>query len=380
LAVLILTLVLCAYVPIQQQILRHRAEKLLADIRTLQLRKSTWADAEILMKRWGAWGHYEGSCNQSECHYQINLLDPFTRLSIAPASAIELLGHLRTPFNLLGGRIAGVGATWDVRDGVVWEKQFAMMLEAPQPNLFGANPYPRMILTYARTVSRFPTVRASSLKDSEIAIRSPGGCEANCEALFLEFTPYAEPQNLDHLLQFDLSCITRLVPCRNRSEVMPAAWKEMMSASSGEDWKRIENCELSLQVRGRDSQRSLLVQLLAKPQRTEDGYFGLKLRLLKHLKNSDPWELNSEQEVFIGNHAVAGTPHNSVSDLKPGDQYIILFEDFSGKTVGPFRELKTVSVDRCGLIPATVENLAAIQAGIERDFASKPRRQPLPLP
>jgi hypothetical protein len=64
LAVMILMLVLCAYIPIQQQILRHRAEKLLADIRILQLRKSTWADAQILMKRWGAWGHYEGDSVQ----------------------------------------------------------------------------------------------------------------------------------------------------------------------------------------------------------------------------------------------------------------------------------------------------------------------------
>jgi hypothetical protein len=288
--------------------------------------------------------------------------------------------QLRIPYNALGGRVGGVTANVDVLDGIVWGKEFAMMLEVPELKLDFLRQSPHTILVDAQSVSAFPVRRAYSLHDNEIKVWAPGGCEIDCEALYLEFTPYAEPQNLDRLLQFDLSCITRFRPCRNRAEAMPAAWNEMMASNSDEGWERIENCELPLQVLGRDSQRILLVQLLAKPQRMEDGYFDLKLRLLRHLKNSDPWEVNSKQEVSIGNRNIAGTPRKSVNDLKPGDQYILLFEDFWGKTVGPFRELKSVSVDRCGLISATAENLTAVQAGIERDFASKRQRQPLPLP
>ena len=64
-----------ASVRIQQQILRWRAERLLADIRELQLGKSTWADAQKIMTRWGAWGFYEGSCTEKRCGYQIAMQD-----------------------------------------------------------------------------------------------------------------------------------------------------------------------------------------------------------------------------------------------------------------------------------------------------------------
>jgi hypothetical protein len=54
-----LSLVLIAFlaVQIQQRMLRWRAERLLAEIHQTRLYQSTWADAQQLMHRWGAWGH-----------------------------------------------------------------------------------------------------------------------------------------------------------------------------------------------------------------------------------------------------------------------------------------------------------------------------------
>src|ERR1035437_3885420 len=65
------------FVQVQQHILRWRAERLLADIREIQMGKSTWADAQRLMTRWGEWGAYEGSCTAERCDYQIVLQDSF---------------------------------------------------------------------------------------------------------------------------------------------------------------------------------------------------------------------------------------------------------------------------------------------------------------
>jgi hypothetical protein len=58
--VVVLALVagLAVFVQIQQRILRWRAERLLADMRELQSHKSTWADAQKIMTRWGKWGGY----------------------------------------------------------------------------------------------------------------------------------------------------------------------------------------------------------------------------------------------------------------------------------------------------------------------------------
>lgn len=58
-----------AAVQFQQWMLRWRAERLMADMHQIRLYQSTWADAQRLMYKWGAWGHYDGSCTAVECRY-----------------------------------------------------------------------------------------------------------------------------------------------------------------------------------------------------------------------------------------------------------------------------------------------------------------------
>jgi hypothetical protein len=55
--------------------LRWRAERLSADMNQIRLYQSTWADAQRLMKRWGAWGRYEGNCTPESCTYEIEMSD-----------------------------------------------------------------------------------------------------------------------------------------------------------------------------------------------------------------------------------------------------------------------------------------------------------------
>ena len=71
----VLALVLVAFlaVQIQQRTLRWHAERLMADMHQIRLYQSTWADAQRLMHRWGAWGHYDGSCTAANCKYEIEL-------------------------------------------------------------------------------------------------------------------------------------------------------------------------------------------------------------------------------------------------------------------------------------------------------------------
>lgn len=77
--VLALVAALAVFVQIQQRILRWRAERLLADMRELQSHKGTWADAQKIMTRWGAWGSYEGACTQEQCDYYIRIQDSVSR-------------------------------------------------------------------------------------------------------------------------------------------------------------------------------------------------------------------------------------------------------------------------------------------------------------
>jgi hypothetical protein len=70
-----LSLVLITFLTVQIQLIisRSRAERLSADMHQIRLYQSTWADAQRLMNRWGAWGHYDGSCTAANCHYAIGM-------------------------------------------------------------------------------------------------------------------------------------------------------------------------------------------------------------------------------------------------------------------------------------------------------------------
>jgi hypothetical protein len=132
-ALLILTFAVTAFVNIQQRVLRWRAERLLADMRGIQMGTSSWDDAQRLMNRWGAWGKWEGTCTWQSCDYQIVLQDGFQAYATYYTTAEEV--HLRTParhccqwlrrpYMALGGRFAEVYASIVVKDGVIWTKSF----------------------------------------------------------------------------------------------------------------------------------------------------------------------------------------------------------------------------------------------------------------
>ena len=65
---LFLSLLLITFLIVQIQLIisRWQAERLSADMHQIRLYQSTWADALRLMHRWGAWGHYDGSCTAAE--------------------------------------------------------------------------------------------------------------------------------------------------------------------------------------------------------------------------------------------------------------------------------------------------------------------------
>src|SRR5216683_6968530 len=125
--VVVVSLVLITFlaVQIQQRMLRWHAERLLADMHQIRLYESTWADAQRLMHRWGAWGHYDGSCTAESCKYEISMNDlAFYDPQIPRHAWVDwLLLHDR--FNLyywFGGRPAGFEASFTVRDGTIWRE------------------------------------------------------------------------------------------------------------------------------------------------------------------------------------------------------------------------------------------------------------------
>jgi hypothetical protein len=131
--VLVLVAGLATFVQIQQRILRWRAERLLADIREIQMGKSTWADAQRLMNRWGAWGGYQNECNQQYCSYKISIDDVSRAFHDFPFldggqwdSQLRRPEWMSGPYTLAGERFAVVEAGSEVRNGEIWGKSFAV--------------------------------------------------------------------------------------------------------------------------------------------------------------------------------------------------------------------------------------------------------------
>ena len=126
----ILTLVLLTFlaVQIQQRTLRWHSERLSADMHQIRLYQSTWADAQRLMHRWGAWGHYDGSCTAASCKYQIEMdsVDYYNQRVPRQAWMIWLLRHDRLNlYQCFGGRLSVFHASFTVHDGTIWREESA---------------------------------------------------------------------------------------------------------------------------------------------------------------------------------------------------------------------------------------------------------------
>src|SRR5216683_5403702 len=132
--VVVVSLVLITFlaVQIQQRTLRWRAERLSADMHQIRLYQSTWADAQRLMHRWGAWGHYDGSCTSANCKYEIEM-DSIASLVQRHAWLGWLLRHDRLNlYQWFGGRDSGFKASFTVHDGTIWRENTAIGVSIPR--------------------------------------------------------------------------------------------------------------------------------------------------------------------------------------------------------------------------------------------------------
>src|ERR1700722_16383935 len=104
-----------------QWLLRGRAEKLLTDIRALKVNRSSWADAQKLMSKWGGPRGYRGVCTAQHCQYGIHFEHGLPRFLIGyPDKGVKnWLPRLVTRLGLRGW--AAVGAGFTVQNGLVTE-------------------------------------------------------------------------------------------------------------------------------------------------------------------------------------------------------------------------------------------------------------------
>lgn len=380
-AVGLLVIAMAALIAIQQHILRWRAERLLADVRELELGKSNWSDARRIMTRWGAWGFYEGSCTAQRCTYQIDIEDTYRAFPVYSPSSNRLHTEPRRccnwmllPYQVLGGRAAMVSVRVEVIGGIVWGKDFFLATWVPAK--IGNDESGYVLSGSANTVWRTEEYRRDVVPSHpDYVIGRPGGCEG-CVIAYSRFTPFADPAKVKVLMQFNLDCITHLVPCRDPMDIMPGAWKEYLDEEAvsvaernryKEPRKQVtdERFHPSPEFLGRDEANVVVAEVASTESRKES--WGVQcfasFRLKRRLKRAAFW--------IVGDPGESGTPCAqtavgklaSEQPLTVGRQVILAFDMPYGAMSHRFIDLSPN-----GILPLTDENLAAVERGIELDI------------
>ena len=364
--------VVLAYVPVQQQILRWRAECLLSDIREIQLGKSDWGDAQRLMRRWGAWGAYDGSCTAEQCIYRIAIQGGFPSHAYyhvlaenQPLPPLECCRWMNLPYAWLGGRSDIVIGEFLVRNQIVWGKRFEMMLDIP---VVRNNPegYEYELKGEATSVSRLPDHFGWMLRHPDIVVGTPGACHS-CKAIYFRFTPYADPDQVrDAMNDFNLDCLIHRTHCFNQGDVMPDTWKRVEAERSlkhDEAMAELESCRFPLEELGRDSHYAAIAEVVSS-KRVRGLETELRqsttFRLTRQIKGSPFPHSGDLAEPVRPFSFFNGSQRENI--LRPGQSFILAFD-------GPMfkNDEFMLRIPDCGIIPLNEQNLASVERGIQQD-------------
>lgn len=353
-----------AYVVVQRHISRRQAEQLLADVRELQLRKSTWADAQELKKRWRAEISDDGPCSGTKCRFFVTVDDPFDRLAEILGYENPIVKWLGWTYFVLGRHFIRASADLTIHDSIITECKYEVWLAVPGNHFWSSDGSYGLVGIAEQTLNGFGPndLIASRLLHPEYFVGHLGGC-TGCMKVVTRFTPLAGRAKILELTDFNFDCITRWSPCQAESDIMPSAWRQSERESPGNSdrLQAFEECRIPLDFFGREYSEIAIADILPPQAKAgaEDDILGLHLRLIRRLKGQIAWPLDTTITSSARNRGF-DTPGWSHADLTPGKRYILM-ADFIEKQTG----VKQIELNDCGAVPFTEQNLTAIQKGIE---------------
>jgi hypothetical protein len=249
----VVVVLLTGAIRLDQYVLRWRAERLQSDIRSLELRKSTYADARRLEDRWMD-ETKEAVCRPSWCDLQISVGNTGSRY------LNFLLNHptVRAVYHGLGGRVAGAASFLRVRDDLLWEKGIGLGIETLSTESDGRNVEYELEGSIG-TDHHFTWVSA---RHPEYQIGGSDIC-TSCRLGWVKVTPFAEPQDVLRLTDLNFACITRWRHCTEQSDVLPTAWKELREEATERAQNGRDPCTLAtIRVLSRQTHRVDLVKVI----------------------------------------------------------------------------------------------------------------------
>jgi hypothetical protein len=213
-AVAIVSIVSVA-IQIQQNRLRRRAEQLLIDLQSLQVRRTTLAEAQHVLQGFEN-ATQRGIDSSGRCELIIVLQD-------VAYEHPDLFSHamLRHIYMLLGGHPAVVRAALGFRDGVFLYQSIGVYIEVAPYRDAGMSVSGYTLIAGASIVPELDKTQRNAAHPA-YALQVGGGC-TGCLRVGVTLTADASPLDIDRLTRFDLTCLTRWrLPCRTQEDIMPA--------------------------------------------------------------------------------------------------------------------------------------------------------------
>ena len=375
----------------QQYLLRWRCQRLLADLQSIRLHQTTWAQAQILMHRWGHWGHYDGTCTPANCEYRILLTDPgipYSKLKPDTLASRFFYNRLfRSFYQLAGFRFATFEVDFIVQDGTIWRTRSQYVVDVPPdhfwPQFEDQGSFLQLTARSRDALREYSphqredwTLRpyASIENHPYYLVGRPGGCEI-CLSGEASFDVQAPPDVVQQLTNYQFSCLTRRRPCRLLEDMLPVAneWHlyEPPWGTPDPNPKPTtpQPCREPLWAVGRDAASVLVVDALTTQHHTGmDQEFDLATaRQVEALKNPAPWPSGTTLNLtpFMTSRdswAINGDLH-----LVPGRRYLVAIsvpisarKDEHQKSA---RANPVVELFPCSLFPDTPQNRADLQKG-----------------
>jgi hypothetical protein len=375
LAVVSLVLLTFLAVQFQQRLLRWRAERLMADMHQIRLYQSTWADAQKLMHRWGAWGHYDGTCTTAQCVYSIRIDNDPTIADNHPV-LLDAFGFMP------GWHFGAASARFAVQDGVIQRVAMSAVVDVHNPGPRRNSDTTLIVSTSSRQSLSITSENGGSLgPDEQLEVhpeykeRSPDGCTI-CMAVRVAYSTHAPPEEIERLTRFDFSCFTRLHSCERIDELFPAAKPWHLYGLPEEDEltgtppppKAPHPCTLPVWTLGRDMKDALVVESIDEPAirsvgDSEESPDGLavftetaSVRIVEQLWGSSSWPHGTavRAQSNAGPYVVS-LPELPVV-LTKGKRFIV-FPVEQNTAEG------TLSMFHCGILEDTAENRRELARG-----------------
>ncbi len=381
------------FVQVQQYLFRYRAEHLLADMQAVRLHQSTWQEAQILMQRWGAWGHYEGSCTWTNCTYKIEIANFLRSVNLKLPEGHWFLNCIRNEtvagiYRLMGGRFAQFSVGFIVQDGTIWRRSTWLEIELPPKGFHFVPDEPWGTLNLSaqsrqslREPDDFNHGNWILGGNEQIADHPnyksgrPDGCESCLEG-DVTYAVQTPPEEYKWLTNYQFDCLTRRNPCQILEDVLPAA-KEWhlyeppfglpndQPATPNEGLP--QSCRTPLWAIGRDAAEILDVSIISSKRiKSEDsGYEKAGVKLKSVLKGNVAWPPGTMLDVYPYLGDSNNEPTFAAEQLNADQTYLLVLYAPLDYHKGPRPEHEPnttrLALNRCGVIEDLPQNRIELQ-------------------